>query len=183
MVHSYSNGRVRPFNMATLNWQPWGGNWVRSVWSESVVYSPNRPKKVQNPFTYSKRKYGISGFVTLRNTTKRQNCSVLPCVMGKRGYKTFVQNLVLRPGRDRDEWDDWAARQGDSVDDRIIPNRCPPCRSKWYDLWSGASRDPPRRDAWLPSPRCENLRSAWHGFSITAVKQSHINRALIFCVQ
>ena len=69
-----------------LIWQHWtgnrgGGNWVRSVWSESVVYSPNRPKKVQNPFTYSKRKYGISGFVTLRNTTKQQNWSALPCVI------------------------------------------------------------------------------------------------------
>ena len=78
------NGRVRSLNMATLNMATLGDNWVRGVWSKSVVYSPNRQKKVQHPAVYTKGEVGILQYtshdisvsVTQRRVTKLECCAL-----------------------------------------------------------------------------------------------------------
>ena len=68
-----------------LIWQHWtgipGGAIGSVVCDQKVLFILLIDQKKFNiPADYSKRKYSISGFVTLRNTTKRQNWSALPCV-------------------------------------------------------------------------------------------------------
>ena len=72
------NGRVRPLSMATLNMATLGDSGVREC-DQKVLFILQIDKKKSNILQYLVNGNGISGFVTLRNTTKRQNWSALPC--------------------------------------------------------------------------------------------------------